>query len=140
MNDQALAQLAALLASRASHGARLLQEQCNDRDFRGELSHGSWSNNAGVTVAYISCFLDRDLSKEAIDMTWQMSLDQGVVVLQGDIGYSNGQVIKPIIDLTIDLTAADDILFTVQAMLDESLAEALIQLKNILGCHATEDD
>lgn len=140
MNEQPRGQLTDLLTSRVSEIARLLQKQCSESGFYGKIHHGSWSNDAGTTVAYISCFLDNDRGKEAIETTWHMRPDQNAVVLQGDIGYTNGQIIKSILDLSIDFADVGNVLPKVQAMLDEGLTEALIQLKSILGCRETKDD
>lgn len=139
MNDQSLARLESLLTSMVAHGAELLQEQCKESSFPGRISHESWSNDAGVSMAYISCYLDHDPSAEAIEATWNVSLDEEHLILQADVCYSNGMIIKPILDLMIDFTDEDKGMVQVQSALDESLAEALLNLRSILKCREQED-
>ncbi len=139
MNDHTYARLESLLTSRVSSVAEVLQKQCKESGLPGRISHGSWSNEGGVNTAYISCSLDHDPSKDAIEATWHIASDQEHVILQGDICYSSGTIIKPILDMMIDFTDADNAMLEIESVLDEGLAETLRQLKNILGCQGKED-
>lgn len=134
MNEQVLARLESMLVSLVSQSAEVLQRQCKESGLAGSISHGSWSNDAGISMAYISCYFDHDAITDAIEVVWQVTHDEGHVSLQGDICYSNGEIIKPLLNLAIDSTDAEYALFQAQSEMEGCLAEALIQLRKLLSC------
>ncbi|MCA9870758.1 MAG: hypothetical protein KC487_10335 [Anaerolineae bacterium] len=135
MNTHTFAQLQSLLTSKVSFAAETLRNECSEHTVSQWINHGSWSNDAGIMVAYISCNLDHDRSKDAIEATWQITPDQEFVILQGDICRSNGEIISSILDTRVDFAGADSAAIQeVRSLLDAGLAESLVQLKDILSC------
>lgn len=135
MNTHTFAQLQSLLASEVSSAAHTLRNECSEHTVSRWIDHGSWSNDAGIMVAYISCNLDHDRSKDAIEAIWQITHDQEFVVLQGDICRSNGEILSSILDVRVDFADAEGTAIQeVRSLLDAGLAESLVQLKNILSC------
>lgn len=132
MNHETFARLEPLLTSMVSSAAEQLRQECHQEGFFPRIVFGNWSNDAGIMLGYISCYPTDDLGENSLDMTWQFTTDQNVVMIEGNICQSNGEIVSTILDRSVSLADPKVAVRELEISLEAGFADAIDQLKRIL--------
>lgn len=119
-----------LILTKSFH--ELAQVAKSDSELNGTISNGTWTNHKNIYVGYLSYYPGNDLSERSIDVTITLSFSENIIGFVADVCWSDGEVIKEIVEQNILFTTQSEFLSEVSELCNTVNQNALECLKSFL--------
>ena len=95
------------------------------------IKTGSWENNAGTVMAYLSYFPIDDPKEDSIDMTIQVDLGSGNGQFIADICWSSGEIIIELAHKEFSYNSLQELLDRISKMMKVVISDMVSYFRNL---------
>jgi hypothetical protein len=96
-----------------------------------KIRTGSWENNAGIVMAYLSYFTNDDPNEDNIDITIQVDLGSESGQFTADICWSSGEIINELAHNEFSYNSLQELLDHIRQLMDAVILEVVSYFRNL---------